>query len=167
MAKGNDRNSGYERDPYDFYVEDEPCVRSLFEAIPWFRGTFPHDPCCGSGTIPRVAASMGFDMTGADLIDRCAGRYSVRDFLTDTARYPAIVTNPPYSHAEDVVRHALHLVVRGGLVAAVARSITSGRSGGLERPRRARRLIGCREEPPRLHPQSRPGSRRRLIAALR
>lgn len=119
MVKGNPRGSGYVRDTHDFYVEDEPCVRSLFEAVPDLRRGYPHDPCCGGGTIPRVAASFGISMTGSDLIDRCAGRYPVRDFLTDTMRYSSIVTNPPYSHAEDVVRHALRLVIDGGRIAVI------------------------------------------------
>jgi len=117
--KGNNRDSGYERDPYDFYVEDVPCVVSFFEAGGWFRPIVAHDPCCGNGNIPSVAASLGIEMTGADLINRAAGRYPVRDFLADEIVYPNIITNPPYKIAEEIIRHALSHVHPGGLVAAL------------------------------------------------
>lgn len=122
MGTGNDRNSGYDRDPDDWYVEDEPCVRSLFAAMPWFKANGAHDPCCGAGTIPRVAASLGFTITGADKIDRANGLYAVQNFLWDHASYPAIVTNPPFSYSVPIVRHALRLVDNGGYVAIIAQA---------------------------------------------
>lgn len=122
MPKGNDRNSGYERDPDDWYVEDVPCVRSLFTAMPSIAANGAHDPCCGKGNIPRVAESLGIAMTGADKIDRADGLYPVRSFLEDQTRYPAIITNPPFSLSAQIVRHALRTVVDGGYVAIVAQA---------------------------------------------
>lgn len=116
---GNARDSGYVRDPHDWYVEDVPCVVSLFEALPGLRGIALHDPCCGNGNIPIVAASLGIEMTGADLVDRASGCWGVRDFLTDEAIYSGIVTNPPFSIAEKIIRHAMAHVTPGGHVAAL------------------------------------------------
>lgn len=119
MAQGNARSSGYERDPHDFYVEDVSCVVSLFNALNPDRDLALHDPCCGNGNIPLVAGSLGIPMTGADLIDRASGRWGVRDFLTDAAIYPGIVTNPPFSIAEKIIRHAMARVTPGGRVAVL------------------------------------------------
>lgn len=120
--KGNARSSGYIRDPDDWYVEDQTCVRSLFDAMPWFRQNGGHDPCCGAGNIPRVAASMGITITGADKIDRANGFYPVQSFLADQTRHAAIVTNPPFSLSAQIVRHALRTTAHGGYIAIVAQA---------------------------------------------
>lgn len=117
---GNAKDSGYERDPHDWYVESEECVRSFLTAM---KGRFDggiHDPCCGMGMIPCVAKALGFQATGADLIDRMSGKYQVRDFLADNATRSNIVVNPPFRQAEVIIRHGLSVVRPGGIVAALA-----------------------------------------------
>lgn len=117
---GNRKESGYERDPHDWYVESEECVRSFLMAM---RGRFDgpiHDPCCGLGMIPCIATAMGLKATGSDLVDRMSGKYPVRDFLVDNTHRANIVVNPPFSHAEAMIRHALAVVRSGGIVAALA-----------------------------------------------
>lgn len=122
MTKGNKKDSGYDRDPDEWYVEDEPCVQSLFRAMPWFYACGAHDPCCGGGNIVRVGKSMGVAMTGSDKVDRCNGLYPVRDFLADNSPRPAIVSNPPFNIAPMIVRHALDVTADGGYVALIGQA---------------------------------------------
>lgn len=116
-----ERHSEYERDEHDWYVEPASIVRDLLRGYPSLHNGM-HDPCCGGGTIPETATAMGFDATGADLVDRANGRYRVMDFLKDTATYPSIVTNPPFKIAPQIIRHALTRVRYGGIVVAVCQA---------------------------------------------
>ena len=75
-----ERHSEYERDEHDWYVEPASIVRDLLRGYPSLHNGM-HDPCCGGGTIPETATAMGFDATGADLVDRANGRYRVMDFF--------------------------------------------------------------------------------------
>jgi hypothetical protein len=112
------RHSGRERDRLNWYVEPGWCVDALFDALPDLRAL--HDPCAGGGTIVDRALARGFRATGADIVDRADGRFPTLDFLTDTATYPNLVTNPPYLPKEQgpaFVKHALRRVVPGGHVA--------------------------------------------------
>lgn len=110
------RPSGHPRVTNDFYIEPPQVTISLIEVCPWARRGF-HDPFCGSGTIIDTATSLGIAATGADLVDRAAGRFPVRDYFVDTNIYPNIVGNPPFSKAHAAIEHALNLLPGGGRVA--------------------------------------------------
>lgn len=94
-----ERPSEYERDVNDWYVEPAWCVQALKDRVRFTGGI--HDPCCGSGTIPRV-----MNGTGSDLIDRNFG-YPVSDFLTSDDMHDNIVMNPPYKLAQEFIEEAL------------------------------------------------------------
>jgi hypothetical protein len=79
-----------------------------------------HDPSCGQGNIVDVALARGIRATGADIVDRAAGRFAVRDFLLDTRTYRNVVTNPPYKRAVEFIRHGLAHVLPGGRVIVLA-----------------------------------------------
>jgi hypothetical protein len=112
------RHSEYQRDVDDFYCEPREVVRALFDHAHGFSFRILHDPCCGLGTIVDVAQSYGFEATGADIVDRAEGRFSVRDFREDATKYCNIVLNPPYRHAADFVERALSRnLIRGGRIA--------------------------------------------------
>lgn len=117
-----ERHSEHERDVDDFYVDGPECI----DALVAFYGdnlSGAHDPCCGMGTIPdRLFTKHGFRATGADLIDRAAGRFPVRDFLADKNTYPSIVSNPPFRMAPKIVEHALMATYNGGLVAVIGQA---------------------------------------------
>jgi hypothetical protein len=93
------------RNDDDWYVEPPECVHSLFDAVR-FKGAI-HDPCCGQGTIPKVAMDRGYFATASDLHDRGYVRSITRDFFADRVRYENIVSNPPYKIGEKFVHHAL------------------------------------------------------------
>ena len=90
----------------DWYVEPPWCVHALFERMP-FNGPI-HDPACGSGTIVKVAHSLGYEATGSDLVARgfCEGGI---DFLADNTPRRSIVCNPPFKLAERFIRHAVEV----------------------------------------------------------
>jgi len=106
----------YERHAFDWYVEGPEVVDKLFDAVR-FDGPI-HDPACGAGNIPRVAAARGIAATGSDLVDRGYGTGGV-DFLDDTTPRTNIVSNPPYVLAERFALHAL--TVTSGRVALLVR----------------------------------------------
>ncbi len=93
------------RNDDDWYVEPADCVHALFDAVQ-FTGAI-HDPCCGGGTIPKVAAERGFNAAGSDIKDRGSPNFiGVRDFLADMTWRDNIVSNPPYNLAEPMFKHA-------------------------------------------------------------
>ncbi len=93
-----ERNSGHPRDPLDFYVEPASVVHTLLNVVA-FEGPI-HDPCCGSGTIPKTIWSRCRYATGCDIVQRGDIEFPVRDFFTDTRRYPNIATNPPFRESD-------------------------------------------------------------------
>lgn len=105
-----------ERWPDDWYVEPAWSVDLLFDHVR-FSGAI-HDPCCGCGTIPKVAAARGYFAGGSDLVDRGFGEAPV-DFLQDFTRRDNLVFNAPYRLNEPFIAHALDRSDRG--VAALVR----------------------------------------------
>lgn len=114
MAKGNPRDSGYERAANDWYVESPESVHALLSAE-LFPGPI-WDPAAGGGNIPQVCRQHGYATVATDLVDRGCPDLLVRDFLKFQAPpgvpEPAasIVSNPPFSLAADFVLHGLTLV---------------------------------------------------------
>jgi len=118
LKKGNPRSSGFERNGNDWYVEPPRAVTALLDVEP-FSGSI-HDPACGGGNIPKVAASRGYVATGSDIVDRGFGD-GVQDFLADSRNYDNIVSNPPFGIATEFTLHALALVKPFGKVAILQR----------------------------------------------
>ena len=110
------RPSGYPRIKNEFFIEPGECTVSLIKACAWVREGF-HDPFAGIGSIIDTAAQFGVAATGADLVDRAGGRFPVRDFFTDTASYPNLVGNPPFTKAHAAIEHGLNLLPNGGRIA--------------------------------------------------
>ena len=100
---------GYERNEADFYPTPEWCTKALLSVYD-FKGGF-YEPCCGDGAISKVLSNHGKTVS-YDLHDRGYGVHGV-DFLEQTSLLPAdainIVTNPPYTLAEEFIRHSLKL----------------------------------------------------------
>lgn len=92
-----------ERD--DFYPTPPAATEALLR-VEAFSGLI-WEPACGDGAISKVLESAGHEVLSSDLIDRGYGRSGV-DFLLDYQTIaPNIITNPPFKHAEEFVRHAL------------------------------------------------------------
>jgi hypothetical protein len=97
--------SGYERVTDDLYETPDWVTRVLLDHIKVER---VWEPACGKGAMAKVMTAAGVDVAATDL--REYGYGAKLDFLAchdETAR--DIVTNPPYSLADEFVRHALRL----------------------------------------------------------
>jgi hypothetical protein len=89
----------------DFYPTPAHAIGALsgVENHLWPRVIW--DPCVGKGDIIGVVASHGFKVVGSDLA------FGV-DFLKKKSKdADAIITNPPYKHATEFIRHANKLGV--------------------------------------------------------
>jgi len=113
------RDSGYERIGFDAYETPEWVTSAL---VPFVRGriiprqTIIHEPAAGSGRMVAALRRCGFFVTATDIMNG-------DDFLLATENYPAIITNPPYSHATVFIEHALALTKPvGGIVAMLLRA---------------------------------------------
>lgn len=111
------RDSGYERKPFDLYETPAWVTRALVPHLPG-RINAILEPACGSGKMATALAECWFEVDGYDIQDGV-------DFLVMNAAhgYDSIVTNPPYSHATEFVQHALELMrEQRGVVAMLLRT---------------------------------------------
>ena len=99
-------------DTPDFYPSPPCAVAALLavEALP----DLVWEPACGDGVIVREMRRKNKVIIASDLNDwGCAGAKTGVDFLMELkapAGATCIVTNPPYSLAEEFIRHGLTLV---------------------------------------------------------
>lgn len=112
-------NRGAERAPQDFYETPDWLTRAILPHLPPFRTVL--EPACGKHAIVRelerawpTARIVCCDLNG------CASG-GAEDFLkiAPCEGIDLIVTNPPYSLAEEFVRHALRF--RGAVVVMLLR----------------------------------------------
>lgn len=102
MAK--QKHSSEARDPHDWYVEPEWCTEVLLDHIGPLTG-YVVDPCCGQGNILKV---VGDKASGFDIVDRGAPRLIIeQDFRDSEMRCDNIISNPPYSLAQEFIEHFL------------------------------------------------------------
>lgn len=112
----------WDRHPDDWYVEESWVSQRLFASGALDGCKTILDPACGFGRIVNSAAQAGFRAAGSDIAPRWRaqpglGIYRVADFIagqwpTDKhsriwAEPDAIVSNPPFKHAEEFARLAL------------------------------------------------------------
>jgi hypothetical protein len=111
--------TGVAMDPYaerepDLYETPETATRALL-AVESFSGPI-WEPAYGRGAIVRVLRQAGHQVIATDLVDRgFPDSIGGVDFLTERCApkgVQTVITNPPYMHADDFVRHALALVPR-------------------------------------------------------
>src|SRR5215212_6850017 len=94
----------------DLYETPAAAVRALLSAHR-FAGPI-WEPACGRGAIVRELTAAGYDVVASDLHNYRVPRQHVCDFLNkrvppDGAR--TIITNPPFSLADEFVRQAVKL----------------------------------------------------------
>lgn len=76
------------------------------------------EPACGDGSMSRVLEAHGYVVHSYDLIYRNFGEGG-HDFLASAHRAANVVTNPPFTLAEEFVKHALDVTT--GKVAILAK----------------------------------------------
>ena len=107
------RPSGHARVLNDFYPEPIDCTEALIAAFDRVAGGF-HDPFVGSGSTIVAAARHDITATGADLVDRCGGRFPVRDFFTDTTCYSNRPTRPLFGQPRLLNTGSIICAMAGG-----------------------------------------------------
>ena len=95
----------------DFNVSPPEVAYGLLGVEHWRLTDFDTvwEPACGDGAIVRPLRAAGHRVFASDLHDRGFSGQAVMDFLAGPPRMEprAIVTNPPFSLAQDFAEHAL------------------------------------------------------------
>lgn len=109
------RNSGYTRYTHDEYETPAWCTAALVPHLPSAPARI-WEPAAGSGKMVRALQDAGYAVIGTDIA-------TGDDFLkAQSARASIIVSNPPYSHAQAFIEHALALTKPvGGMVCMLLR----------------------------------------------
>lgn len=109
---GASNHTSEEREVNDFYAT-EPKAGELLMKLEEFQHNIL-EPACGEGHLSEVFKKAGYNVQSADLIDRGYG--AQMDFFLIPNFTGDIITNPPYSIAEEFVRHALDIIPEGNKV---------------------------------------------------
>jgi hypothetical protein len=118
---------------------------------------FIWEPACGRGAIVKVLRAAGHEVVATDLVNHgtpiTPPGYYGRDFLMETKApdgCEAIVTNPPFSLAQQFAEHALDLVPRVVMLLRLSFLESDRRRGILEGGALARVHV-FRNRLPRMH----------------
>lgn len=120
-----------EREKDDFYMTQPIAATCLAGELEKLGLPLPNviwECACGNGKLSAEFWQLGHTVVSTDLVDRDYGISGV-DFLSLTEPPSsnltdfAIVTNPPFKHAEAFVRKGLDLVPQGGIVAMFLRTL--------------------------------------------
>jgi hypothetical protein len=113
------RNSEYTRKARDLYETPEWCTRALVPHIPQGVRTI-WEPCAGNGKMSRELAAAGYTIAASDIEPGDGIEHG--DFFKETRWPDAIITNPPFDIARQVVERALEMTAPGrGFVAMLLR----------------------------------------------
>jgi hypothetical protein len=97
-------NRGSVRPESDYYGTPEGAFRPLLHLLPHDRVYW--DPACGDWRLIRWMEDAGLTAYGSDIEPKEMGTHTI-DFLTDDTRREIIITNPPFSLAQEFVQHAM------------------------------------------------------------
>lgn len=101
--------SSTNRSKSDFYPTPPECTQALVDFLGLLREYVIWEPACGEGHISEVLKFNGYKVISTDLYDRGYGD-GIEDFLTSAGKEcDMIITNPPFSLAEDFIRKCLSL----------------------------------------------------------
>lgn len=114
------------RRPLDDYPTPEWVIRAI---APFVAGSTVLDPCCGAGAILDVFRERGAQVHGIELSPERAAEarakgYDVAEADALAHDWPAadlIITNPPFSRAQEFAEKAIRSVKPGGTVAFLLR----------------------------------------------
>lgn len=155
----------------DLYETHHDATRTLVRV--WDDLDLPRvvwEPAAGPGAMVRELRAAGFHVEASELLDygdrRCPDCRHGIDFLrtvADDCLAPVIVTNPPYMHADDFVRHGLKL--RGHVVVLLRLMALEGAKRSDLIDRHLRHVVIGRERLPMMHREGWTGSRIKVSAA--
>jgi hypothetical protein len=91
---------------HGFYPTPSYATEALLEQVKFTGNVW--EPACGKGDMAKTLRAAGYSVTATDLHDRGFGRSGI-DFLEEKGPKSSdnIITNPPFSLAEDFVRVGL------------------------------------------------------------
>lgn len=115
LAGGNPENNRVDN---DYYATNPKALNMLLDKFP-IKGSCL-EPCVGGGHLANVIKSrVDKDCVCLDLIDRGYPNTIVHDFLNwkSPKLFDCIITNPPYSTAEEFIRKSMSLLKDGGVCA--------------------------------------------------
>lgn len=117
VLRTNGQNHKYDREECDLYTTPKIAVDKLLEAERFSHTIF--EPCCGTGSISDVLINNGYEVICNDIIDRGYDKQtSICDYLKLSVKNSCdIITNPPYSLAEQFVRKSLEISDEGTKIA--------------------------------------------------
>jgi hypothetical protein len=119
---------------HDLYETPPVATRALLD-VESFDGVI-WECANGRGAISRVLRAAGYPVVATDLVDYgVEGARGGVDFLAQPAApdgVTTILTNPPFMHANDFVRHALRLAPRVVMLLRLLFLETAGRSDILD-----------------------------------
>ena len=109
-----------ERVEEDYYATPYSSTEALLNNVS-FSGTFL-EPCVGGGHIAEIIKKYypNNKFVGYDLIDRGYSNTIVSDYLTNdfkNEKYDSIITNPPYSLAQEFLEKSMSILNKNGKVA--------------------------------------------------
>lgn len=106
------KTEGYVPDALQFHPTPLECTVAFYRAEEPFMPKEIWEPACGDGAIAKWLAREGHKVAATDLIDRGYGQGGI-DFLETkpaSGMPRAIITNPPFKHADDFLIHALDVL---------------------------------------------------------
>jgi len=107
MGKNFSKGNSNKRKESDFYATPKSLTREFLKAtdMEWRKDCSIIDPCAGSNAIVDVLKEYGF---------MCVQSHDINtdgvDFLSDNTKVDFIITNPPYSLANEFILHAKQVV---------------------------------------------------------
>lgn len=107
MGKNFSGNTNKKRSKSDFYQTPYSITRRLLE-VEKFEGRIL-EPACGAGAITAILKEASYeDVTAYDKEELFGGK----DFLDETRKFDAIITNPPFSLAKEFILKACEVAPR-------------------------------------------------------
>lgn len=104
----------------DFYATNPKALEMLFNAYTFDEGDFL-EPCVGKGHLAEKIKEKYplSNVVGLDLVDRGYPGTIVHDFITwgTEQRFDGIITNPPYSLAQEFIEKGIKLLTSNGKMA--------------------------------------------------
>lgn len=107
------------RQSHDYYATHPDATKALLKFETFYN---VWEPACGEGHISKVLKEAGITVFSTDLIDR-QYQDSLQDFLSiGTPTWEGdIITNPPFTHAQEFIERALSIIPTGRKVAMFLR----------------------------------------------
>ena len=109
-----------ERVEEDYYATPYNSTQALLDNVK-FEGKFL-EPCVGGGHIQEVIKKYypNNEIIGYDLVDRGYPNTIVSNYLTNDFgkdKYDSIITNPPYSLAQEFLEKSMSIINKNGKIA--------------------------------------------------